>query len=184
MKLASIWGATCQISGTAKHPAGISLTVRNMSILVVPPILIRRAPVGKALIHKMRSCSALKGIAKAVGFLDFVLILRMIFTQRFPRKTLHRTKKQKIRVGSSIRYLFPEHLNWLSQTKLWIEYYFLCYKLLYLSNNCFSISESKPQFYLGEKRKQCDLLSWALSISCFSYPVLQRWFIRWYGFDL
>jgi hypothetical protein len=74
-------GRKCQISGTGKYAAGVSLIVRNMSIPVVQPILIQRAPAGRVLIHKMRSCSALKGIAKAARFLDFVLLLRPIFNQ-------------------------------------------------------------------------------------------------------
>jgi len=66
-------GEKCQISGTGKHPAGLSLIARNTFIPVVQPILIRRAPVGSVLIHKMKSCLALRGIAKLARFLIFIM---------------------------------------------------------------------------------------------------------------
>jgi len=103
MALGSIREMKCQISGTGKHPAGLSLIVRNMSIPVVQPILIRKALVGRAPIHKMRSSLASKGIAKVARFLDFMLLLKLIFIQRFPRKTLPRTKRQNIPLLSFMR---------------------------------------------------------------------------------
>jgi hypothetical protein len=72
-------GMKCQTSGTGKHPAGLSLIVRNMFIPVVQPILTQKAPVGRVPIHKMRSSLASKGIAKAARFLDFILLLILIF---------------------------------------------------------------------------------------------------------
>ena len=86
-------GMKCQISGRVKYPAGVSLIVRNMSIPVVRPILIQKAPAGRVPIHKMRSCLASKGIAKVARFLNFILLLKLIFIQKFPRKTLIRTKR-------------------------------------------------------------------------------------------
>jgi hypothetical protein len=81
----------CQVSGTGKYPAGISSVVRNMSIPVVRRILIQKAPVGRALIHKMRFCLASKGIAKLARFLSFILLPKRILIQMFPQgKTLHR----------------------------------------------------------------------------------------------
>jgi hypothetical protein len=76
-----------------------------MFIPAVQPISIRKAPAGRALIHKMRSCLASKGIAKVARFLSFILLQKLIFIQKFPRKTLHRTKRQNIPLLSFIRNL-------------------------------------------------------------------------------
>jgi hypothetical protein len=84
-------GVKCQISGTGKHLAGVSLVAQNMSIPVVRRILIQRVPVGRALIHKMRSCLASKGIARAARFFSCILLLKLILIQIFPQtKTPHR----------------------------------------------------------------------------------------------
>ena len=179
MESIRIRGRNCQVSGTGKQPAGLSLIARSMFIPAVQPISIRKAPAGRALIHKMRSCLAWKGIAKVARFLSFILLQKLIFIQKFPRKTLHRTKRQNIPLLSFIRNLL---YSWA------IPNYGL-EKAFYVINHCtslwcFSVSELSLQFYLGEKRRQCNLFFWVLSTSCSSYPVLQRWFIRSYGFDL
>ena len=81
----------CQVSGTGKHPAGLSLIVRNMSIPNVRRILIRKAPVGRVLIHRVRSCLASKGTVKVAKFLSLIPLLKLIFIPKIPqRKTLHR----------------------------------------------------------------------------------------------
>ena len=117
-------GMNCQISGTGKYPAGLSSVVRNMFIPVVRRILIQRVPAGRALIHKMRSCLASKGIAKVARSLNFILLLKLIFIQIFlQRKTLHRTKKQNTLVLSFIRNSIS-----FQTAKLWIDNYFLYYK--------------------------------------------------------
>jgi hypothetical protein len=72
-------GMKCQTSGTGKYPAGVSLIVRSMSIPVVQPILTQKAPVGRALIHRMRSCLASKGIVRVARFLSFIPPLILIF---------------------------------------------------------------------------------------------------------
>ena len=74
----------CQIFGMGKHPAGISLIVRSMSIPIAQPILIRRAPAGKVPIHKMKSCSGLKEIVKLARFLNFILFPKQVLNHRFP----------------------------------------------------------------------------------------------------
>jgi hypothetical protein len=56
-----------------------------MSIPVVQPILIRRAPVGKVPIHRMRSCSASKEIVKLVRFLNFILVKTIPESDDFPK---------------------------------------------------------------------------------------------------
>jgi hypothetical protein len=101
-------GMKCQTSGTGKHLAGLSLIARNMSIPVVRPIFIRKVPVGRVPIHKMRSCLASKGIARVARCLNFVLLLKLIFIQKFPRKTLRKTQgKTSPSFHSSETQYFP-----------------------------------------------------------------------------
>jgi len=48
-----------------------------MSIRNAQPILTRRAPVGMQLIHKVKSCSASKGIVKTARFSSFTIIFEI-----------------------------------------------------------------------------------------------------------
>jgi hypothetical protein len=57
-----------------------------MSTPIVQPILTQKAPAGRVLIHKMRSCSASKGIAKLARFLNFIMSKTIPGQMIFPMK--------------------------------------------------------------------------------------------------
>ena len=65
-------------------------------MLIALPTSIGTGPVGRLPTRNARSCLASKRIVELVRFLNFILLLKLIFVQLFPRKTLHRTKKQNI----------------------------------------------------------------------------------------
>jgi hypothetical protein len=66
----------------------------------------------------MRSCLASKEIAKVARFLSFILLLKLMLIQLFPRKTFYKTKKQNILLlhSSEICFLFENgsenHVLW------------------------------------------------------------------------